>query len=258
MALTLLSTFSYQAYITELGDAPERMVDVLRHAPDGWAGLLNSYRWRDLDAASGHAIRTQWHRQLRDAAGNARMAVADTILQTLGMRAMPPAMRLGITQSLPLLDRLDDNLATFPVDLYARRIASSSKIYEMWDPTRWVIYDAFFALGLQWLVRQYWREVDCERNEELLRFPRPSPRSLTRRPLDGFVGAPTVRQNAIAFIYASWLCRRIAEVLNARSLAQKNTPAFWQASRIEMVLFQLGHRTDLHEPSARRQRQPNI
>jgi hypothetical protein len=55
--------------------------------------------------------------------------------------------------------------------------------------------------------------------------------------VSGFPRLGTQQQARLGFIYASWLCRGIAEGLNENG----NQQLQWQAYHIEMVAFQIGH-----------------
>jgi len=117
----------------------------------------------------------------------------------------------------------------------AERIASISKIYEMWNPAAWVIYDSYCAKGLQWLVSQLWNQNGNRTHANILKFPWPPGR--VGAPVSGFPRLGTQQQARLGFIYASWLCRAIAERLNENG----NQQLQWQAYHIEMVAFQIGH-----------------
>ena len=98
----------------------------------------------------------------------------------------------------------------------------------MWSPASWVIYDSYCAKGLQWLVSQYWNQNGEQVHENFLRFPWPTGR--VGAPVNGFPRLGTPRQARLGFIYASWLCRAIAEQLNDN----ENQALAWQAYHIEI------------------------
>jgi hypothetical protein len=53
----------------------------------------------------------------------------------------------------------------------------------------------------------------------------------------GFPIAGTPRQQRLGFIYGSWLCKAIAQRLNA----MEGNVIDWRPYHIEMLAFQLGH-----------------
>jgi len=153
------------------------------------------------------------------------------------MNRLGDDMQIHLQRSLHILNNLNHNNYE---NVYSGRIASMSKIYEMWHPANWVIYDSYCARGLQWLVSQWWNlPGNYNTYEDILRLPSPPGRAI--RPVDGFPRLNTQHslQATLGFIYASWLCRAIATQLNiGGNHAQDIT---WQAYHIEMVAFQLGH-----------------
>ena len=132
------------------------------------------------------------------------------------------------------LNSLDDEQALTIDNVEGRRIASLSKVYEMWSPSSWIIYDSYSAKGLQWLVSSLWQHQQQIVLPEYLRFPFPPGRAHTS--LENFPVLGTPRQAALGFVYSSWLARALAEQLN-----NQDGWNGWQAFYVEMTLFQLGH-----------------
>jgi len=119
--------------------------------------------------------------------------------------------------------------------MLGRRIASTSKVYAMVDPSRWAIYDSRVARALALLVA-YSGAVDVK----LTALPQP-PGRVAGRAAPGFptLQAAGTRQAALAFVYASWLIRGIAAELNVRAIASPaGTP--WTVMHVELALFTAG------------------
>jgi hypothetical protein len=107
----------------------------------------------------------------------------------------------------------------------------------MWDLDNWVIYDSYCARGLQWLISGLWQSIGHRTNERLLKLPWPPGR--VGSPVAGFprTADTSPKQKRLAFIYGSWLCKAIAELLAAID----NNIFHWRPFHIEMIAFQLGH-----------------
>jgi len=97
-------------------------------------------------------------------------------------------------------------------NLVGTRIASTSKIYAMYSPRLWSMYDSRVGKGIQTIISRY--DV-LETTSEYLDFPCPPGRN--RGPIDGFRAVGTKRQAILGFLYGSWLFRVIANKLKGRT-----------------------------------------
>lgn len=233
MPLANLEPLSFRRFEETLGNVPSHLATVLEHrCAGGWAGALGRYRFGDSTHVEGVRVRDEFNARLRSAATpSERCEVATDILRWGRMKPMP-GMAQWLESALDLLEHeRTSELDRLPAD----RIASVSKIYEMWDPSKWIIYDSYCARGFQWVVSQYWDSIGCRRFEGFLKLPLPPGRS--GRPVEGFPRVGTARQARLGFLYGSWLSRLLAIALN-RSRAGG---VEWSAFHVEMAAFQLGH-----------------
>jgi len=234
MALENIKPLTYQNYVMMLGNSVDAIVGVLEnHQRGGWWEALQRYQFQNMDYIAGQDVRMQFHELLVNAADLADLvAVSNQILRWSNMPHLNEQMENSLQESLiQLANENHGNLN----QVCAKRIASISKIYEMWEPTEWIIYDSYCAKGLQWLVSQIWNQNDENANAILLRFPWPPGR--VGGPVNGFPRLGTENQARLGFLYASWLCRAIAEQLNNN----ERHDLVWRAYHIEMVAFQIGH-----------------
>lgn len=233
MALQVIVPFSYEAFVGALDGAIEGLRLALeQHDPQGWEAVLNRYAFRGMGRVEGEALRTQYHNAIRRVPnGVGRAQIMNDIVDWGGMARLCEPLANAVNATL---DFLDDEQNLTVADVEGRRIASLSKVYEMWNPSLWIIYDSYCAKGLQWLVSSLWQMRQEVVLPEYLRFPCPPGRA--HQSLDGFPLLGTHRQAALGFIYSSWLARALAEQLN-----NQNGWNGWQAFHVEMTLFQLGH-----------------
>jgi len=232
MALIQINPMNYQHYLDTLGDSVQQIVDVFEaHENGGWLNALHRYNFEDMNHIDGQNQRNIFHNAIQNANNlNQRINVANEIMDWGNMLPLNENMMANLDMTLHSLDNDENlNLNNICVD----RIASISKIYEMWDPAAWVIFDSYCAKGLQWLVSNMWGANNNKTHEDLLRFPWPPGR--VGEPIDGFPRLGTERQARLGFIYVSWLCRAIAEILDHDQQEE------WQAYHVEMVAFQIGH-----------------
>jgi hypothetical protein len=237
VGLTPVTPFTEMAYMRAVGP-------IAREAPNatgslwgvGWADMVEAHEWRGQGWRSAIRARHNFRRQIRDACGNERFG--DVINAIACWGGVPPFAGddVGALHSaLRALPRLDAGEAKALDDLVGRRIASTSKLYAMSDPDRWVIYDSRVARALALLVSSI-GPVD----ETRTRFPQP-PGRVPGRSLSGFplLAASATRQAALAFVYASWLARGIADELNRRVIPNPaDVP--WTALHVELALFTAG------------------
>jgi len=131
-------------------------------------------------------------------------------------------------------------------------IASMSKVYEMFDPQKWTIYDSRVACALACLVRRFWTANNKEVDDDILRFPVPGRKNKGWRRPQGFPAVSGGHQGSLAFVYASWLLRQVAEILRNNPTKYDAPPtvgqptkcsplhANWQVYHLEMALWMLG------------------
>jgi len=135
------------------------------------------------------------------------------------------------------------------------RIAAHSKIYETFEPNKWTIYDSRVAAALVCLVYKYWEQEEQAIASGVLQLPVP-PRNLLgwQRPHPSeFPAVNNVHQASLAFVYASWLLRSVAEILRSRPQygypptmehAERYSPLDpnWQVYHVEMALWMMGNK----------------
>jgi hypothetical protein len=234
MALQPIHPLSYKQFVEILGDIVTSMTALLENHPFGdWWNALQRYQFNGMNYITGQNVRHQFHQQIVQALDlNQKIIVANQILEWGQMQPLSAEMEENLEGCLELLN----NVNAGPFDqLYSDRIASISKVYEMWNPAAWVIFDSYCARGLQWLVSEFWNEQGGEIHANILRFPWPPGR--VGQPWSGFPRLGSLQQARLGFLYSSWLCRAIANQLNQ----YEHQPITWQAYHIEMVAFQIGH-----------------
>lgn len=234
MALVPINPMTYQEFGRRLNDTIDTITELLeKHQLGNWWNALKRYNFNGANYIQGQNIRNDFHDQLLKAVDlNAKIVIANNILDWGNMNPLSKEMEIHLDKSLNILNNehtgINDNL-------YSDRIASISKVYEMWNPNKWVIFDSYCARGLQWIISNYWTALGQDRHVELLRIPWPPGR--VGQPLDDFPRLGTRKQAMLGFLYTSWLCRAIANKLNKN----ENNEIVWQAYHVEMVLFQIGH-----------------
>ena len=201
-----------------------------------WEELLDRYDWRG-ESWRGTEKPRQTHSQvLRTAAESGRLRDAVNSITDWGQvqrfdEAEVQEIAGGI-QSLPLLNagRID------PAGFYSARVASTSKVYASVDLKSWVIFDSRVARALA-LIINHVGTLD----PRFFRLPQPPDRGHKRR-VEGFpvLSSASSKQATLAFLYSSWLCRAVADSLNA---VGTSTPmGGWTVHRVEMALFTAGAR----------------
>ena len=145
----------------------------------------------------------------------------------------------GMRASLAALGESASSETVEWANLYEGRIASVSKVYEMYDLSYWTIYDSRVSKALQCLVQGWWDVSRYDAGENLLRFPLAPAQGDAVKKLVGFPERTSPDQYKLAFVYASWLAKAIAERLEVDStVEQPGEP--WYPFHVEMVMFTLG------------------
>lgn len=232
MALTLIHPLSYENYVNLLGNEIQELVGIFENISEGgWLGALHRYQFGEAGYIEGRNQRNNFHEAINNANNaNERIDVANEIMDWGNMMDLNENMEASLDVSLEALDNEEDLALE---NICVERIASISKVYEMWDPAKWIIYDSYCAKGLQQMISYLWQHNNHNVHENILRIPWPPGR--VGAPVNGFPRLGSPRQAKLGFIYASWLCRAIANSLN------QNQGEVWQAFHVEMVAFQLGH-----------------
>jgi hypothetical protein len=210
----------------------------------GWAENLKSYRYKYsggvADFQKGINTRLDFHRELRRALtiGNSEelRSVVNRIMRWGGMKAYEKDMA-EITNSFSILDSLERGHGEWK-KLIGSRIASTSKIYAMYAPKIWSIYDSRVGRGIQTLVSLH--RGNSNSISKYLKFQSPPGRN--RGPVAGFKAITSQTQAILAFLYTSWLFRAIASRLNSREilLPEPLQNEAWSVYHIEMVFFMIG------------------
>ncbi len=113
-------------------------------------------------------------------------------------------------------------------------------MYAASAPEHWVIYDSRVAAALTYLVAVTGPEEGV--GHSLGTLPGKNPDRL--RILPGFprIWVSSHQLAFRSFVFASWMCRAIADRLNARRVSLPDGEiGAWKAYHVEMVLFMLGH-----------------
>ena len=239
MALKQIIPFNYHTFKLEVEDAVTSMVtDFRREGTEFWRTTLNQYKYAEYDYMSGEKVRLEFNEKLHSCSNQDELiCVANNILSWGRMKPLTGTMKEQLTTSLSYLDSLASgenmDINKFCVD----RLASITKIYEMWDLENWIIYDSFCVKGLQKLISAFWGSLGYRKYETLLKLPWPPGRSGFQ--ISGFprVADTAPRQKRLGFIYGSWLCRAISEKLRNND----GYNFYWRPYHIEMIAFNLGH-----------------
>jgi hypothetical protein len=198
-----------------------------------WVALLTAYEWGGSDWRAGLTARGSMHHRMITAGGNEeRSRVVAEIVAWGGLVPLPAAAVRQVLVSLAALDALAESGHAPGDEIYAHRIASVSKVYAMYSPSRWVIYDSRVARGLALLALQVF---GAGRVPAPLLLPQPVGR--TGGPADGFPILGTDRQGRLAFVYASWFAHEVASQISVRC----PDPDGWDARHVEMALFMFGN-----------------
>lgn len=239
MALKKVTPFTYQEFMSGINGSALGIVDHFENKdPKFWGGTLRRYSFRKYDYRRGEQVRLQFNNDISSCKETDELFdVSNKILHWGGMDPLDGDMKQGLERSFSCLDQLSEGKEVDLNELYVKRLAPITKIYEMWDLDNWVIYDSFSVKGLQWIISDYWQLLGHRAAEDLLKLPWPPGRSGS--PLAGFprTGDTAPNQKRLGFVYGSWLCKAIAEHLNASN----DQSFYWRPYHIEMIAFQIGH-----------------
>jgi len=271
MALGLIEPFCYERYCTKTLTFADWVVNYVQRnqirGQTGWISWFTSFQggWAVGKSGQGGVLgRAKYHTALQKATISDDVCLISFVNQIIvgfhGMSersAYPLSFASYIRKSLQVLQCETANSPWTPQQISdlddGCRIAAISKMYQIFDPHKWTIYDSRVAYALARLVELFWAQNHIEVNADLLRFPIPSRRNPPKgwiRP-KGFPAAGSGRQGHLAFVYASWLLRQMAEIL--RSNPQYGYPPTvqvpdtyyplnpnWQVYHLEMALWMLG------------------
>ncbi len=239
MALRTIVPFTYSAFNAKAGESILAIINHFKKGdPDFWRNTLRRHSFRGHDYQFGERTRLKFNKALSSCPGKDELFdVANKILDWGGMAPLTSHMRQELEPSLSSLNLLSGEEAIDLRQLCVERLASITKVYEMWDLDNWVIYDSYCARGLQWLISGIWNSLGYSQNESLLKLPWPPGR--VGSPMTGFPRAADTapNQKRLGFIYGSWLCKAIAERLTSND----NDGFQWRPYHIEMLAFQPGH-----------------
>jgi hypothetical protein len=197
-----------------------------------WTALLTAYTWGGADWRAGLQARASMHERLvRAHSDEQRSGALAEIVAWGALPALSADAVRRVLASLSLLDAPEASTDAPSRDLYARRIPAVSKIYAMYSPSQWVIYDSRVARGLALLAIRFAEGATAT----VMRFPQPPGRTGGRP--RGFPTLGSERQGRLAFTYASWFAREVASRISARC----PDPDGWDARHVEMALFMLGN-----------------
>jgi hypothetical protein len=269
MALSEISPFCYQEYVRRTQRFASWTASFVQNSSiygrAGWVAQFRSYTYSRPGGSSGTPPwqegvlkRAEFHKKLVRtlAGGNGVMiGTVNEIMKWGGLEPYPLSFAGDIREALHVLQHETKSSPWTPEDLAnldaGGTIASLSKVYEMFDPHKWTIYDSRVATALACLVRHFWTGNNKEVDSDILCFPVPRRHKVGWRPPQGF---PTVRgghQGSKAFVYASWLLRQVAEILRnnpkygapptmGQPRAYSPLDANWQVYHVEMALWMLG------------------
>jgi len=238
MALRKINPFTYCAFKKEVGKTALGIINhFMKKDTDFWLNTLHNYSFRGSDYLQGQTVRIEFNKELTSYTGNTQLfEIANRILGWGCLDPLSDSMRENLEASLNCLNTLAQDEDIDLNNLCVDRLASITKIYEMWDIDNWVIYDSYCARGLEWLIAVYWKQIGYRQNEYQLLLPWTPGEVGTQVP--GFPIAATSNQKRLGFIYGSWLCKVIAEHLTAMDISKS---FHWRPYHIEMLAFQLGH-----------------
>lgn len=271
MALSQIQPFDCSSYLHRLSDVPDWIADHIQETKingrTGWREHFEKYTYSRCVSLGHQPLwlegvqkRAHFTRQLTSNLNDdvALMKVVNEIMDWGRMRQYPPEFAPAIRKALNVLQTRGGNSTWTPQQMSeldtGGTIASMSKVFAMFSPHEWTIYDSRVATALACLVRNFWGEASKgeEVNANLLRFPVPPPRGESRQRPKGFPAVIYGKQGSLAFIYASWLQRRVAEILRTNSNKYGCPPtteraaniapldADWQVYHVEMALWMMG------------------
>jgi len=267
MTLAMVDPFTYAAYCQQIGEFAEWMAEYVQrniiNARKGWVAHFTSYHWGEKGPTwkEGVGIRRKFHADLLSNLGNDAelLSIANKIIVDWGGINRPYDVRdvPGIRGALFELHNETSNVQWFSEHLDCLsftqypRIASHSKIYETYAPSEWTIYDSRVATAIVCLVHKYWQQEGQTTASHYLRLGFPPGRGRQRPYPSEFPLVGSDKQAALSFVYASWLLRRIAEILSAGQKygwpptvddPERWAPldAGWAVYSVEMALWMMG------------------
>ena len=161
MALRSIEPFTYSAFAARNATLIPGLVDLFNHKElNFWINTLKRYSFRDQDYRTGEKVRLQFNESFSCCASSEELhVVAGEILEWGGMKPLNDKMKNELHSSLSLLTCLAKNRSNNINPLCVERLASITKLYEMWDLDNWIIYDSYCVRGLQWIISNYWQSV---------------------------------------------------------------------------------------------------
>ena len=248
MTLRPCNPFNYEKYTSLVQDFVAFVTQYIQEYEinhcRGWAENLKSYRYKYSGGIAnfqkGISTRLSFHAEIRSALNQrdteALRSTIDKIMRWGGMKAYRKEGN-DIINSFRILDSLENGYEDWE-NLIGSRIASTSKIYAMYAPQIWSIYDSRVGRGIQILISLQQRNQNT--TSEYLKFQSPPGRN--REPVAGFKVITSQTQATLAFLYTSWLFRAIASRLNDREilLPEPLQNETWSVYHIEMVFFMIG------------------
>lgn len=195
MALEIITPFGSDRYRTMVSGFVGWLVEYVQsnqiQGRTGWMSHLQDYVWNGQDWREGIRKRYEFHERVMRAQSDEDFhQVAQEILSWGRMSSFGFEEACLLQRSLTILDTLREG-GDAPLDhLFIDRVAASSKIYEMHDPSSWVIYDSRVARGLDSLVATWWKMNGKKTMGGVLRFPWPPGRG------DASAGIPARSKNS--------------------------------------------------------------
>jgi hypothetical protein len=215
----------------------------------GWVNQLMSYSYSfdNANYITGIERRFEFHTSLREAITQEQqdriLTVVNAIMRWGGLKNYNINDIPEIQIALQTLDEIDNGHPNnWNNNLIGKRITAITKIFEMYNPKLWSIYDSRVGKGIQRLVSFY--EPNLANISDYLRFQCPPGRN--RFPIHGFRQISTSRQAILGFLYASWLFRAIANQLNEANIPLPEIvidlqgSERWAVYHIEMIFFMFG------------------
>lgn len=207
----------------------------------GWSQQLAGYHW-----AGDWRVGIQSREENAEAmeaflmGSQSFTAVSAQIVNQWGgiSQKLPPELEGPVRATIAQL--LTDPDRRVEEGMCGMRIASLSKLYAAAAPERWVIYDSRVAAAITYLLEKAGLRRKLGSYFGTLKGKSPK---LTRV-LPGFpaIHATSHKRAFRAFVHASWLCRALAERLNARhEPLPEAMVGEWKAYHVEMVLFMIGY-----------------
>ncbi len=124
----------------------------------GWTNQLMSYSYAadNADFIRGIEKRLEFYRRLNEALTQTNeqvLVVVNDIMRWGGLKSYTIDFIPQIQQALHSLDEIENgNVANWENNLIGNRITAISKIFEMYRPKLWSIYDSRVGKGIQLLL----------------------------------------------------------------------------------------------------------